>query len=145
MKKFFGVAAVLALLTGGAATSALAQCGTGVMIDYDADAMAYEPNYNPATYTSTATNVLSMIGTVSLFCAPFAALNPNDPNKEYTFYVTGLVSAGTGHFGPFGGTTFHETDYAGGTFEIHEGSPRNAYTAVGGFPPLPDATIPANY
>lgn len=147
MKKIFGVAAVMALLTGGLAASALAQCGTGVMIKFDADAFAYETNYTQATYNSAPGSVLSIVGQVSYFCSPMAALDPSDPTKEYTFYITGLTSLGTQVFGPFGGTTFYETDYncAGATWEIHEGSPENAPTATTPMPALPSALVPATF
>jgi len=145
MKKIYGVAAVLALLTVGVATSAFAQCGTGVMIKFDADAFAYETNYTPGTYNSAIGSQLSIVGLVSYFCAPMAALDPSDPNTEYSFYITSLTSGGTQVFGPFGGTTFYETDYAGGTFEIHEGSPENAPTAAGGMPALPSVLVPATF
>jgi hypothetical protein len=146
MKKIFGVAAVLALLSFGAAAHAAGPCDTGMLIKFDADAFAYEDAYNSATYHSTAGKVLNIVGIVSWLCPPLAASgNPNTALDEYTFYITGLVSAGTGHFGPFGGTTFHETDYAGGTWALYKGSPPDAPTAAGGMPPLPDPTVPANF
>ncbi len=145
MKKIFGVAAVLALLSGGLAASASAQCGTGVMIKFDADGFAYETAYSPTTYISSSGSILSMVGHVSLFCSPLAGLNPADPTKEYTFYITSLTSAGTMTFGPFGGSTFYETDYAGGTWEIHEGSPENAPTDAGGMPALPSVLVPSTF
>jgi len=143
MKKIFGAAATLALLAGGLATTASAQCGTGVMIKFDADAFAYETAYTPATYHSAPGSVLSIVGHVSYFCAPLAALNPAGPN-EYTFYITGLVSAGSAHI-PVGPTTFHETDYAGGTWAVYEGNPENAPTDAGGMPALPSALVPASF
>jgi hypothetical protein len=114
------------------------------MIKFAQHAFAYEtgPAYNSATHHSTAGAILGIVGHVSYFCAPMAALNPNDPTKEYTFYITG-VSGGTAHI-PVGPTTFHETDYSGVTFEIHEGSPENA-PLDGTMPPLPDATVPATF
>jgi len=143
MKKIIGVAAAAALLATGAATSAFAQCGTGVMIKFDADAFAYETSYVNATYHSNPGSVLSMVGIVDLFCAPFLDLDPSDPTTEYTFYITNLTSAGTTAI-PVGPTTFYETDYSGGTWEIHAGSPRNAPNA-GGMPALPSALVPANF
>ena len=143
MKKIIGVAAVAALLATGAATSAFAQCGTGVMIKFDADAFSYETSYNSATFISSPGSVLSMVGIVDLFCAPFLDLDPSDPTTEYTFYITGLTSAGTVQ--TFNGpTTNYDTDYAGGTWEIHAGTPRNAPTAAS-MPPLPSALVPANF
>lgn len=147
MKKIFGVSVVLALLLMGMAGTALAQCGTGVMIKFDSEGFAYETNYTPATYNSAAGSVLSIVGQVSYFCSPMAALDPNDPTKEYTFYITGLVSMGTQVFGPFGGTTFYETDYntAGASWEIHEGSPENAPTSTTPMPALPSVLIPSTF
>jgi hypothetical protein len=144
MKKIIGAAAVAALLMSGAVGSAFAQCGTGVMIKFDADAFSYETAYTNATYNSAVGSQLSMVGIVSLFCAPFLDLDPNDPTTEYTFYITSLTSGGTSHI-PVGPTTFHETDYAGGTWEIHAGSPRNAPTAAGGMPALPSGLVPSNF
>lgn len=144
MKKIFGVAAVLALLTGGLATSALAQCGTGDMIDFDADGFAFETVYNPLTFHSTVGSTLKIVGNVHLFCAPLAFLNPADPTKEYTFLCT-LTSAGSVHFGPFSGFNYHETDYTAGTWEIHEGSPEDAPTDAGGMPALPSPLVPATF
>jgi len=143
MKKIIGVAAVAAILATGAATSALAQCGTGVMIKFDADAFAYETSYVNATYHSNPGSTLSMVGIVDLFCAPFLDLDPNDPNTEYTFYITGLTSAGT-VVSLNGPTTNYSTSYSGGTWEIHAGSPRNAPTAAG-MPALPSGQVPGNF
>jgi hypothetical protein len=143
MKKIIGVAAVAAILATGAATSALAQCGTGVMIKFDADAFAYETSYVNATYHSNPGSTLSMVGIVDLFCAPFLDLDPNDPTTEYTFYITGLTSAGT-VVSLNGPTTNYSTSYSGGTWEIHAGSPRNAPTAAG-MPALPSAQVPGNF
>ena len=145
MKKIFGVAAVLALLSGGMATKASAICDTGEMIRFVQDGFAYETNYDPLTYHSTANSVLSIVGHVAYFCAPLAALDPSDPNKEYTFYITGLVSQGTQHFGPFGGTTFHETDYTGGTWAVYEGSPEDAPHDVTPMPALPSPLVPSTF
>lgn len=144
MKKIIGVAALLGLLAGGIASSALANCESGEMIKFTNDGFAYETAYANATYHSAPGSILSVVGHVAYFCAPMAALDPSDPTKEYTFYITGLTSAGTGHFGPFGGTTFHETDYAGGTWEIHEGSPEDAPTD-GSMPALPSGLVPATF
>lgn len=144
MKKCFGVAVALALLTGGIASNAMAaNCDSGEMIRFTQNAFAYETAYIPPTYTSSPGSILSIVGHVAYFCTPMAGLNPADPTKEYTFYCTGLISGGTAHI-PVGPTTFHETDYAGGTWEIHEGSPENA-PVDGTMPSLPDASVPATF
>jgi hypothetical protein len=144
MKKSFGVAVALALLAGGIASKAsAANCDSGEMIRFTQNAFAYETSYTNATYNSASGSVLSIVGHVAYFCTPMAALNPADPNKEYTFYVTSLVSGGTAHI-PVGPTTFHETDYAGGTWEIHEGSPENA-PVDGTMPSLPSGLVPSTF
>lgn len=144
MKKSFGVAVALTILAGGIASNAMAaNCVSGELIRFSQNGFAYETNYNLGTYNSAPGSVLSIVGLVDYFCAPMASLDPTDPTKEYTFYITNLISAGTQHI-PVGTTTFHETDYAGGTWEIHEGSPRNAPTA-GSMPPLPDASVPSTF
>ena len=143
MKKSFGVAVALTLLAGGIASNAMAaNCASGEMIRFSQNAFAYETNYTNATYNSAAGSILSIVGSVDYFCTPMAALVPG-PTKEYTFYITGLTSAGTVHT-PVGPTTFHTTNYAGGTWEIHEGSPPNAPVA-GSMPALPSAQVPANF
>lgn len=132
------------------AGTALAQCPptnppSSVMIEFDANCFAYEPNYNVATSQSVAGNTLSIVGIIDKFYAPLAFLNPNDPNKEYTFVVTNLVSAGTVTT-PAGPTTFYRTNYSGGTFAIYEGSPENAPLAGAmGSNPYGGATVPANF
>jgi hypothetical protein len=144
MKKIFGVAATLAVLSAAAASSAFAQCGTGVMIKFDADAFAYETAYNNATYISSPGSQLSIVGITDLFCTPLNFLNALDPSTEYTFYCTGLTSGGT-IVTPVGPTTFYQTAYSGGTWAIYAGSPRNAPTAAGGMPALPSPQVPGNF
>jgi len=145
MKRIFGVAALLAALAAGttAPVHAQSQCSSGEMMKFAQNGFAYEPGYNTTTHISTAGNVCSIVGIMAYFCFPMQALNANIPSKEYTFYVTSLVSAGTvpGSNGP---TLLWDTDYTGGTFEVHEGSPPNAPTD-GSMPPLPDPSVPANF
>ena len=65
-----------ALVTAVAfAGSASAQCGNGLLIKFDADAFAYETNYDAPTYTSSPGSQLNVVGIVSLFCAPLNDLN----------------------------------------------------------------------
>lgn len=140
MKKIFGVAVALALVGGIASNSMAANCDSGEMIRFAQHGFAYETSYNVATHMSAPGSILSIVGHVSYFCFPMAALDPSDPTKEYTFYITGLVSAGT--VVPFG--SFRSTDYAGGTWEIHEGSPENA-PLDGSMPALPSVLVPSTF
>ena len=141
MKKSFGVAVALTLLAGGIASNAMAaNCDSGEMIRFAQNGFAYETNYNITTYTSTAGSQLSIVGIVDYFCTPLASLVP-DATKEYTFYITGLTSLGTQN--PVPGIVY-TCAYTGGTWEIHEGSPKNAPTAAS-MPALPNAQVPANF
>lgn len=139
MKKIFGVAVALALVGGIASNSMAANCDSGEMIRFTQHGFAYETAYSSVTHISSPGSVLAMVGHVAYFCFPMAALDPSDPTKEYTFYVSGLVSAGTASFGPF-----RSTDYAGGTWEIHEGSPENA-PLDGSMPALPSVLVPSTF
>jgi hypothetical protein len=130
--------------------TAAAQCPptnppSSVMIEFDANSFAYEPNYNSATFQSTAGNQLTMVGIIDKFYAPLAFLNPADPTKEYTFVVSGLTSLGTVPT-VAGPTTFYKTDYSGGSFTIYEDSPEDAPLAAAmGANPFGGATVPANF
>jgi len=136
MKRKIWVAATMGLLaTSLFATVATAQCTPapnypGVMIKFDADAWAYETNYSTATLISAPASQLTVVGRVSVFCSPFANLDPADTNTDYTFIWDGLTSLGT-TTKPAGlsGTAF-TTKYVGGGFRIYAGSPRNAPTAA---------------
>jgi hypothetical protein len=146
MKSKIAVAVTTGLIALGAvAPLALAQnCSPGGMIEFDANAFAYETAYNPATLVSSPGSQLNVVGIVSLFCPPFQDLNASDPNKEYTFLLTNLTSAGT-VVTPVGPFTFYDTDYSNGSFFIYEGSPRNAPLA--GAMPInpPNAQVPVNF
>jgi hypothetical protein len=102
-----------------------------MLIKFDADAFAYETNYNAATIVSAVGSQLTVVGIVSQFGGVFASINATDPTTEYTFILSGLTSTGTT------GTTVKRTTYTGGTFEIYRDSPRDAPTAAGGMPPNP--------
>jgi len=147
MKRKIGVAASLALIAAGAfATGAIAQCDQGFYFKFDADAFAFESNYNPATFHSAPGSQLVVVGKVSLFCAPFADLDATDPTKEYTMVWAGMTSIGSTHVPIAGGATRHQTDYNSGVFQIYEDSPPDAPTALGGMPPAPpNAAVPANF
>jgi hypothetical protein len=71
---------------------------------------------------------------VSVFCSPFADLDPADPNTDYTFIWDGLNSLGTASKTVGSSGMQYTTKYLGGSFRIYAGSPRNAPTA---------ATLPA--
>jgi|WetSurMetagenome_2_1015567.scaffolds.fasta_scaffold100605_2 hypothetical protein len=133
MKSKIWVAAALGLLaTALSAPVATAQCGSypGMMIKFDGDAWAYEPGYDAANIFSTAGNQLTVVGTVSVFCYPFANFNPANPDTEYTFIWDGLVSQGTTSVAYLGTGRKYMTNYVGGNFRIYAGSPRNAPTVT---------------
>jgi hypothetical protein len=142
MKSKIWLAAALGLLaTALAAPVATAQCGgyPGMMIKFDGDAWAYETGYNATTLTSTAGSQLTVVGTVSVLCFPFADFNPASPDTEYTFIWDGLVSQGTTSVAYMGTGRKYMTNYVGGNFRIYAGSPRNAPTVTP--PALPAAGI----
>jgi hypothetical protein len=144
MKSKIWVAAVLGLLvTSLSASVAAAQCSvpadSAMMIKFDADAWSYETNYSPATFASTSGSQLTVVGIVSLFCAPFTSLDALDPLKEYTFIWDGLVSQGTVTLGTTGAKKY-TTQYVGGGFRIYEGSSRTAPTATS-LPILPSPGV----
>jgi len=121
MKRKIGVPALLALLAAGAlVTSVYAQpgCGTGVLIEFDADAFAYETAYDNATFHSSPGSALEVTGIIVSFCPPLAYLN--DQAKEYTFVLTGLTSLGTTHTPLIPSGVRHSTDYSGGVFYIYQ-------------------------
>ena len=69
-------------------------------------------------HTSTAGDVLTIVGRVVAFNDPFADLNPNDPAMEYTYVYRNLVSLGTTVAGS-GLTAVYTTDYSGGVLEVY--------------------------
>src|SRR5262245_42153559 len=140
MKKLLGVAAVLgALATTGAPASAgpanppcvpLDPCGgpCPILMQFDANAFAHETAYNTTTFISTAGSQLDVVGLITQFGPALSFLDPNDPNKEYTFHLTSLTSQGT-VVGANGPTQLFDCNYDSltiGTFTIREGSPRNS-------------------
>jgi hypothetical protein len=145
MKKMIGVAVLLGLLAAGITTTSFAQppCGTGQIIDWDANGFTWETPANPVGNVSPAGNSLNMVALVNLFCAPFADLDPNDPGTEYTIVFSGLSNALATAVIPAGSTTVWNTNYGSGTFVIYAGTPRNApsYLAM----PPPGGIVPANY
>ncbi len=153
MKRMIGVAALLGLLAAGAlATSAHAQppaCGSGPLIDWDADCFSFEPpavpgpGYDPSTFFSAAGSPLTVVGIVTYFCSPFLDLNANMPGYEYTFVFSGLTSSGTTSF-VVGPTTVYNCSYGTGTFGIYEDTTPDAPHA-GSMPALPSPTVPGNF
>jgi hypothetical protein len=144
MKKMIGVAVILGLLAAGTSTTVFAQgaCGTGQIIDWDANGFTWETPANPVNNVSPAGNSLHLVALVNLFCAPFADLDPNDPTTEYTIVFSGLTSTGT-TIPVSGFTTVWNTDYGSGTFAIYAGSPRNA--PIYPIPPPGGGVVPDNY
>jgi hypothetical protein len=122
------------LLVGALSGTAFA---AGASIDWD-PIFTWEAGATPTN--SPPGGILYGVGLVSSFEAPFADLNANDPSKEYTIYIYGLLSQGTVAQGP-PATTFYITDYTGGFIEIYEGSPRNS--SYDPFPP--SATVPSTF
>jgi hypothetical protein len=148
MKRNFGVAALLGLLSAGAlTTSAHAQCGTGPVIILDPATFAYEtPGAVTAPYISPLGNTLTIVGLVSQFCSPFLDLNTLAvTDSENTIVLGNLVSLGTNPPVTVGSTKFYVTNYAGGTFSLYQQQPRNAPTSAAGMPALPSPSIPAVY
>ena len=123
------------LLAAAAATS-----HAGPVIDWDP---AYFYTTNPAAtpLSSPAGTPLFIVGTVSAFGPPLTFLNPNDPTKDYTFYLYGLVSLGTvpTPVPPLG--TAYSTTYDQGFFEVYEGTPRDADFGIN----PPNATVPSTF
>ena len=140
-----GLAALLGLMLALTAVAPVmaGPCDTGTLFDWDANGFAYESNY--AFGISNPGSILSMVGVITIFCPPLDALDPLDPTKEYTFFMTGLISAGTQVI-PVGPVTINATDYGQGQFFIYEGSPRNAPLATTPMPINPvNATVPGNF
>lgn len=141
MKRKIGAAMLAgALLLGGLATGASAQCVPGVLLDWD-QGFAYETNYTPATFTSANGSQLAMVGRLVALCGPLGGLDANDPAKEYTIYLTGLTSNGTTK--PT--ATRWTTTYAGGQFFVYEGSPKDT-PDPGSMPASPpNASVPSTF
>ena len=118
--------------------SAFAQ--TGTVIDWGPDSYAWETNYNTVTHLSGPGSVLSAVGVVNGFLGPLSSIDPNTAGTEYTYYLTGLTTAGTTvTAGPT--LSVYKTIYTGGSIQIWQGSPRNA--AFGTNPP--NATVPSTF
>ncbi|NOT35117.1 MAG: hypothetical protein HOP12_13295 [Candidatus Eisenbacteria bacterium] len=124
----------------GAALVALTMAGTS----FAAPAIDWDPAYYyeaGATFSSsTPGNELRIVGLVSAFGPPFSDLDANDPTKEYTFLVSGLISNGTTTVGS-PGLQFYTTTYTGGTITLYEGTPRNSVFD----PSPPNANVPSTF
>lgn len=124
-------AALLALALASPAAA------TGPAIDWD-PAYFWEPG---ATFSNSIPgNQMQIVGIISSFGPPLAFLNANDPTKDYTFYVSGLVSNGTTVIG-LPGSQFYVTTYTGGTIQVYEGTPRDAVFD----PNPPNANVPSTF
>lgn len=129
-----GMGAIAAVLVCAAPLAAVA----GPIIDWD-PAYFYESGATPTN--SVPGSQLFVVGTISAFGPPLGFLNANDPSKDYTFYLHGMISNGTvpTPFPPFG--AFYTTTYTGGLIEIYEGTPRDAVFD----PNPPNANVPSTF
>lgn len=109
----------------------------GPIADWD-PAYFWEPGATPSN--SIPGSEMKIVGIISAFGPPLQFLDANDPTKDYTFYVSGLISNGTVTVGPVG-TQFYTTTYNGGTIEIYEGTPRDAVFD----PNPPNANVPSTF
>ena len=140
MKRILGVAAVLAALATAVASGPAGAAGVCAapdtcvgtncpfLIQFDENCYAYETSYTTATFNSSPGSQLTVVGLITLFGPALPFLNANDPSKEYTFVLSGLVSKGT-LVTINGPTTLYDTDYdstKAGTFAVYEGTPRNS-------------------
>jgi hypothetical protein len=161
MKRILGVAAVLGTLAMAAAVRpavAAIACSPPdtcvgspcpIQIQFDANCFAFETVYNKTTFISTPGSQMTIVGLITQFGVPLNILNPNDPNKEYTFVMSGLLSKGT-ILSVNGPTTLYDCDYdslKGASFAIYEGTPRNspATAAAWAANPFGGAVVPANH
>jgi len=161
MKYKIGVAAVLMLLAVTAATTpqpAGAACpppdscaSCPVLIQFDANCFAYETSYTKATFNSAPGSQMTVVGLIVSFGTPLNGLNNvADPNKEYTFVMSGLVSRGT-LVSTNGPTTLYDCDYDSSSgspvFTIYEGTPRNSPSTPAAWAanPFGGAVVPANH
>jgi hypothetical protein len=127
-------ATIIAAILASALASPLA---AGPVIDWD-PAFFYEPG---ATFNnSNSGSEMKIVGIISAFGPPLGFLNANDPSKDYTFYLSGLISNGTTTIGS-AGSQFYVTTYTGGTIQIYEGTPRDAVFD----PNPPNINVPSTF
>lgn len=155
MKKTIGVAGLVAILMLCATTpAALAQCGGQLLIKFDADCFSYESNATLSVieggfgaWKSNAGSSLTVVGLITLFCAPLDGNVPNLPATEYSMVWSGLTATAATIETPYAlnGRKW-DTDYTGGNFFIYEDSPADAPRATTPMPPNPpNATVPVNF
>ena len=127
---------VLALL----ACALAAPSHAGPVIDWD-PAYFYSTTPGVTPINAPLGSTLFIVGTVSVFGPPLQFLNASDPTKDYTFYVHGMTSLGTTAtpVPPLG--TGYVTAYTSGTFELYEGTPRDAVFD----PNPPNANVPSTF
>jgi len=155
MKKRIGVAGLVAILALGAtAPAALAQCGGQLLMKFDADCFAYESNATlsvleggTGAWKSNAGSQLTVVGLMTLFCAPLNGNVPNLPTTEYSFVWSGMSATAATTEVPYivNGKKW-DTDYSDGSFYIYEDSPADAPRATTPMPSNPpNATVPVNF
>jgi hypothetical protein len=155
MKKSIGVAGLVAILALCAtAPAARAQCGGQLLMKFDADCFAYESNASlsvleggTGAWKSNAGSQLTVVGLMTLFCAPLSGNVPNLPTTEYSFVWSGLSAAAATTEAVYlvNGKKW-DTDYTPGNFSIYEDSPADAPRATTPMPVNPpNATVPVNF
>jgi len=155
MKKKIGVAGLMAILVMGAtAPAALAQCGGQLLMKFDADCFAFESNATlsvleggTGAWKSNAGSQLTVVGLMTLFCAPLNVNVPNLPVTEYSFVWSGMAAtAATSEAVYVVNGKKWDTDYSNGSFFIYEDSPADAPRATTPMPiNPPNATVPVNF
>ena len=136
------LALMAALFVVLAPAAAFAQ--TGTIADWGPNSFAWESNYNAATYISNPGSMLNAAGIIDDFAGPLAALEPIPAGTEYTYLLSGLVSAGTvitpGSFANTYRTVYNTTGGPTPNLLIYT-SPTNA--SFGTNPP--NATVPSTF
>jgi len=120
------------------ACAATSPAHAGPIIDWD-PAYFYAAGATP--YSSPPGTQLFIVATISAFGPPLNFLNPNDPTKEYTFYLYGLTSLGTSTTPIPGIGNAYLATYDPGVIELYEGTPRDAVFD----PNPPNANVPSTF
>lgn len=155
MKKKIGVAGLVALLMiGASAPAALAQCGGQLLMKFDADCFSYESNATlsviqggTGAWKSNAGSQLTVVGLMTLFCAPLNGNVPNLPTTEYSFVWSGMTAAAATTESPYIVTGKKwDTSYTPGNFYIYSDSPADAPRETTPMPiNPPNLTVPVNF
>ena len=155
MKKKIGVAGLMALLMLGAtAPAALAQCGGQLLMKFDADCFSYESSAalsvlqgGTGAWKSNAGSQLTVVGLMTLFCAPLNGNVPNLPTTEYSFVWSGMTASAATTEVPYIVTGKKwDTDYTPGNFYIYSDSPADAPRETTPMPiNPPNGTVPVNF